>query len=85
MTGFVLLIKKDRYFYFYEYNDSPISLFIADRIDMQNINTGKNVILKDKKILLLEDRGYNLLLWQEKDLKYTLVSELSMEEITKIM
>lgn len=70
---------------FYERNGSQISLFITDELDLQRIKEGKEVVLSGKKIRLIEEKGYNLLMWQEGGLTYSLVSELSMEEIKKLI
>ena len=66
----------------YEHNGSPISVYITDGLDLQEIKTGTEMVLKNRKMILLEKKGYNLLLWEDKGVTHTLVSELSVEEIT---
>lgn len=79
-----LLERKRLALLFYEYNGSPISLFITNEISMQKIKAGSGVMLKNRKVYSA-DRGYNVLLWQERGLTYFLVSELSIEEIKKLI
>lgn len=69
----------------YEHNGSPISVYITDGLDLQGIKTGTEMVLKNRKMILLEKKGYNLLLWENKGVTHTLVSELSMEEIKKLI
>lgn len=80
-----LLDKKRLALIFYEHNNSQLSLFISDEIEFQKIKNGKEVILGHKEMLFVEERGYSLLLWQERGLSYALVSELSFEEIKKLI
>jgi len=79
-----LLGNKRLALLFYEYGGSQISLFISDNPDLK-VNIGKEVVLNNRKMHIVENRGYNLLLWQEKGLTYVLVSELTFEEIQKII
>ena len=79
-----LLGNKRLALLFYEYGGSQISLFISDHPDL-SVNVGKEVVLNNRQMHLVEDRGYNSLLWQEKGLTYVLVSELTLEEIKKII
>lgn len=79
-----LLGNKRLALLFYEYGGSQISLFISDNPDLK-VNIGKEVVLNSWKMHIVENRGYNLLLWQEKGLTYVLVSELTLEEIKKII
>jgi hypothetical protein len=79
-----LLGNKRLALLFYEYGGSQISLFISDHPDLK-VNIGKEVVLNNRKMHIVENRGYNLLLWQEKGLTYVLVSELTFEEIQKII
>ncbi len=79
------LNKKRQALLFYEHSGFPISLFIVDDVDPKKIDADKEVMVKGRKLFLLEDRGYNLLLWQDKGLTYTLVSELPMDEIKKLI
>ncbi len=76
--------KKRQVLLFYDHNISPISLFISDEVDLKKINRGKKVMLKNMKLLWVENRGYNLILWQDKGLTYTLVSELNIEDIKNL-
>lgn len=69
----------------YEHNGSPISVYITDGVDLQGIRTGTEMVLKNRKMILLEEKGYNLLLWEDKGVTHTLVSELSMEEIKNLI
>ena len=69
----------------YEHNGSPISIYITDGLDLQGIKAGTEMVLKNRNMILLEKKGYNLLLWKDKGVTHTLVSELSMEEIQKLI
>lgn len=80
-----LFNKKRVVLLFYEHNGSPISVFIIDGLDLHKIDAGKEVMLKGRKTILVEDKGFNLLLWQERGLTYALVSDLSLEEIKKLI
>ena len=80
-----LLDKKRLALLFYEHNGSLLSLFISDGINIQKIENGKEVLLGGKEMLFIEERGYNLLLWQDRGLTYALVSELSFEEIKRLI
>lgn len=77
--------KKRLALLFYELNNSQISLFITDELDANKIKTGKEVMLKGRRMRLVEEKGYSLLLWQERNLTYALVSELNIEEIKKLI
>jgi len=77
-----LLGNKRLALLFYEHGGSQISLFISDNPDLK-VNIGKEVVINKRQMHFVEDRGYNLLLWQEKGLTYVLVSELTLEEIKK--
>jgi anti-sigma factor RsiW len=79
-----LLGNKRLALLFYEHSGSQISLFISDSPDLR-VNVGKEVVLNNRQMHLVEDRGYNSLFWQEKGLTYILVSELTLEEIKKII
>lgn len=84
--GRLCFLKKKRVaLLFYEHQDSPVSLFITHDIDMQRLKTGKEVMLKGKSVYLSEDRGYHLLAWKEGGINYVLVSELSMNEIQRLI
>ncbi len=80
-----LFDKKRLALLFYEHNGSLLSLFISDEMDMQKIKNGKEVIIGGKAMLFVEERGYNLFLWQEKGLTYALVSELGLKEIKRLI
>ena len=69
---------------FYEHAGTQISLFITDRMDFEKIDNDKEVLVKDRKVRLVEDRGYTLLLWQERGLSYALISDLDVNEIRKV-
>jgi len=79
-----LLGNKRLALLFYEQGGSQISLFISDNPDLK-VNIGKEVMLNNRKMHLVEDRGYNMLLWQDKGLSYVFVSELTLEEIKKLI
>jgi len=79
------LDKKRLALLFYEHEGSQISLFITDEMDPEKIKIGKEVEIGGRRARIIEDRGYNLLMWQERGLTYSLVSELSIEEIKKLI
>lgn len=79
------LDKKRLALLFYEHEGSQISLFITDEMDPKKIKKGKEVEIGGRRARIIEDRGYNLLMWQERGLTYSLVSELSIEEIKKLI
>ena len=43
------------------------------------------MIVKGRKVHIVEQKGYNLLLWQDRGLTYALVSDLSLDELKKII
>jgi hypothetical protein len=69
----------------YEHNGFPISIYITDGIDYEGIKAGTAIVLKNRKMILIKKKGYNLLLWEDKGLTHTLVSELGMEEIKNLI
>lgn len=70
---------------FYEYKGSQISLFMTRNMDMKRLRTGKEVTVNGKKLNVVEDRGYNLFLWDDKGVISILVSELGIDEIKQII
>lgn len=80
-----LLDKKRLALVFYEHEGSQISLFMTDELNPKRLLSGKEVKVSGKKVHVLERKGYNLLLWQERGLTYALVSDLSLEELKKII
>lgn len=79
------LDKKRLALLFYEHEGTQMSLFITDEMDPDKIKAGKEVEIGGRKARIIEDRGYNLLMWQERGLTYSLVSGLSIEEIKKLI
>ena len=79
------LDKKRLALLFYEHNGTQLSLFITDEMGPEKIKIGKEVGIGARRARIIEDRGYNLLMWQERGLTYSLVSELSIEELTKLI
>lgn len=79
-----LLGKKHFALLFYEYNGSPVSVFITDGNIPGDLKTKKEVMLKDNKAYALYKSGYTILLWEDRGLMYSLVSELDVEHIQKI-
>lgn len=79
-----LLDKKHFALLFYEYNGSPVSVFVTDGNIPDDLKTKKEVMLKDNKAYVLHRSGYTILLWEDKGLMYSLVSELDAEQIQKI-
>ncbi|MBI4686310.1 MAG: DUF4367 domain-containing protein [Nitrospirae bacterium] len=80
-----LLDKKRLALLFYEHNGSQISLFVTTELDTERLLSGEEVIVKDKKVRIVEQKGYNLLLWQERGISYALVSDLSIDKLKKII
>jgi hypothetical protein len=79
-----LLDKKHFALIFYEHNGSPVSVFITDGNVPDDLKTKKEVMLKDNKAYVLYRSGYTILLWEDKGLMYSLVSEMDTEQIVKI-
>ena len=80
-----LLDKKRLALVFYELNGSQISLFMTDELNPKRLFSGKEVEVRGKKVRIMEQKGYNLLLWQDRGLTYALVSDLNLEELKKII
>jgi anti-sigma factor RsiW len=79
-----ILGKKHFALLFYEYNSSPVSVFITDGNVPGDLKTKKEVMLKDKKAYVLHRSGYTIMLWEDRGLMYALVSEMDVEQIQKI-
>lgn len=79
-----LLDKKYFALLFYDHNGSPVSVFITDGNIPDDLKTKKEVMLKDKKAYVQHRSGYTILLWEDRGLMYSLVSELDVEKIQKI-
>jgi anti-sigma factor RsiW len=80
-----LLDQKRLALLLYEYNDSPLSLYITDELALKDIKTGRKLKQKNRRMVLIEEKGYNLLLWEDKGLTYTLITELDIEDIIEII
>ena len=80
-----LLDKKRLALVFYEHEGSQISLFMTGELNPERLLSGKEVKVRDKKVRIVEQKGYNLLLWQDSGLTYALVSDLSFDELKKII
>lgn len=80
-----LLDKKRLALVFYEHNGSQLSLFMTTELNPERLLSGKEVIVKGRKVHIVEQKGYNLLLWQDRGLTYALVSDLSLDELKKII
>lgn len=70
---------------FYEHNNTPVSLFIIDGVDRNNLRAMKEVMLENRKVYVKEIKGYTIALWEDRGLSYVLVSELSFEEIKRLI
>lgn len=70
---------------FYEHSGSQISLFMTTELNPERLLSGKEVMIGDKEIHFVEQRGFNMLLWQERGVTYALVSQLGIEELKKIL
>lgn len=79
-----LLDRRHFALLFYEYNGLPVSVFITDGIVPYDLKTNKAVMLQDKKAFVLNKSGYTILLWEDKGLMYSLVSEMDIKEIQKM-
>ncbi|MBI4848206.1 MAG: hypothetical protein HY808_06455 [Nitrospirae bacterium] len=80
-----LLDEKRLALIFYEHGGSQLSLFMTTELNPERLLTDEEVIVKDKKVHVVERKGYNLLLWQERGVTYALVSDLSIEELKKTL
>jgi len=80
-----LLDKKRLALLFYEHNGSQISLFMTGELNPERLLSGKEVEVRGKKVRVVEQKGYNLLLWRDRGLTYALVSDLSLDELKKII
>lgn len=80
-----LLKEKRLGLVFYEQRDSQLSLFIMTELNPERLWSGKEVIIKGKKVHIVEEKGFNVLLWLERGITYALVSDLNMEELEKII
>ncbi|HBR21142.1 MAG TPA: hypothetical protein DD713_01015 [Nitrospiraceae bacterium] len=80
-----LLDKKRLALVFYEHRGSQISLFMTGELNPERLLSGKEVEVKGRKVRIVEQKGYNLLLWQDRGLTYALVSDLSLDELKKII
>jgi len=79
-----ILDKKHFALLFYEHSGSPVSVFITDGNVPDDLKTKKEVIIQDKKAYVLHRRGYTILLWEDRGLIYSLVTEMDVKEIKKI-
>lgn len=80
-----LLDEKRLALVFYEHGGSQLSLFMTTELNPERLLSDEEVILKGKKVHIVEQKGYNLLLWQDRGVTYALVSDLSIEELKKII
>jgi len=80
-----LLDEKRLALVFYEHDGSQLSLFMTTELNPERLLSGEEVILRGKKIHIVEHKGYNLLLWQERGVTHVLVSELSIEKLKRII
>lgn len=80
-----ILDKKHFALLFYEYNNTPVSLFITDGKIMDEIKSKKEVALKGRRLYVEQKNGYSIVFWKEKGLVYALVSELDLNEIKKVL
>lgn len=80
-----LLNNKRLALIFYECSGSQLSLFMTTKLNPERLLWGKEVMIKGKKVHVVERKGYNLLLWQERGLTYALVSDLGIDELKKII
>lgn len=79
-----ILDKKHFALLFYEHSGSPVSVFITDGNVPDDLKTKKEVIIQDKKAYVLHRSGYTILLWEDRGLMYSLVTEMDVKEIKKI-
>lgn len=79
-----LLDEKRLALIFYEHEGSQISLFMTGELNPERLLSGKEVEVRGKKMRIVEQKGYNLLLWQDRGLTYALVSDLNFDELKKI-
>lgn len=86
LKGGRLCLLDRKYFalLFYEYSGSPVSVFITDGNVPDDLKTKKEVMIQDKKAYVLYRSGYTILLWEDRGLMYSLVSELDVKKIQKI-
>ncbi len=86
LKGGRLCILDKRHFalLFYEYNGSPVSVFITDEAIPDDLKSKKEVMLKDKRAYVLNKSGYIILLWADRGLMYSIVSELDAEKTKNI-
>jgi anti-sigma factor RsiW len=67
----------------YDANDSRrVSLFVFDAPDLE-VRGGKRVA--DREILLTNQQGYNVVLWKDKEIAYSLVSDLDEQDILELV
>jgi len=78
-----LLDEKRLALVYYERGGAQLSLFMTTELNPERLLSDKEVIIKGKKVHVVEQKGYSLLLWQEKGITYALVSDLSIEELKK--
>lgn len=87
LRGARLCLLKDKRLglVFYEYRGSQLSLFMTTELNPQRLWSAKEVMIRDKKVRIVQQKGFNLLLWQERGITYALVSDLGIEELKKII
>lgn len=78
-----LLDEKRLALVYYEQGGSQLSLFMTTELNPERLLSDKEVVLKGKKVHVVEQKGYNLLLWQDRGVTYVLVSDLNIDELKK--
>lgn len=81
LKGARLCLLKDKRLglVFYEYRSFQLSLFMTTELNPQRLWSAKEVMIRDKKVRIVKQKGFNLLLWQEQGITYALVFDLALK------
>ena len=63
-------------------DDRRVSLFVFDAPDLE-VPDGKKIA--DREVMLTNQQGYNVVLWKDKEIAYSLVSDLDEQDILELV
>lgn len=63
-------------------DDRRVSLFVFDAPDLE-VHGGKKVA--DREVMLTNQQGYNVILWKDHEIAYSLVSDLDEQDILELV